>query len=77
MHFSLCMFCISLLDKVFRGCFRQGFFFIWKTKQVVAGRVRQLVVLHSNDCSGICLSRLSIGRLRQVVVLQRWLFEQV
>ena len=59
------------------GCFRQVFFFIWETKKVVAGRVRQLVVLYSNNCMGICFGGLSIGRLRQVVVLQRWSFEQV
>ena len=32
------------------GCFRQVFF-IWDTKKVVAGRVRQVVVLYSNDCN--------------------------
>ena len=70
MHCSLCLFQVPSLDKVFSGCFRLAFF-IWKTKKVVTGRVRQVVVLHSNDCTGICLGRLSIGRLRQVVVLQR------
>ena len=45
------------------------FFFISGDKNVVAGRVRQMVVLHSNDGMGICLGRLSIGRLRRVVVL--------
>ena len=30
------------------GCFRQ-LFFIWGTKKEVAGRVRQVVVLYSND----------------------------
>ena len=44
-------------------------FFIWETKKVVAGRVRQVVVLYSNDCMGICLGGLNIGRLRRVVVL--------
>ena len=52
-------------------------FFIWKTKKVVTDRVRQVVVLHSNDCTEICLGGLSIDRLRQVVVLQRRSFEQV
>ena len=31
MHCSICLFCISSLDKVFSGCFRQVFF-IWETK---------------------------------------------
>ena len=54
-----------------------GFFsFGWK-KSVVAGRVRQVVLLNSNDCMGIGLERLSLGRLRQVVVLKRWLYKQV
>ena len=36
---------------------------------MVAGRIRQVIVLYSNDCMGICLGKLSIGRLRRVVVL--------
>ena len=44
---------------------------------MVAGCVRQVVVLYSSNCMGICLGGLSIGRLRRVVVLQRWSFEQV
>ena len=48
------------------GYFRQVFF-IWETKKVVASRIRQVVVLHSNDCIEICLG--SIGRLRRVLVL--------
>ena len=36
---------------------------------MVAVRVRQVVVLDSNDCMGICLVGLSIGHFRQVVVL--------
>ena len=44
------------------------FFFIWETKKVVAGRVRQVVVLYSNDCMGICSGGPSIGRLIEVVV---------
>ena len=36
---------------------------------MVAGHVRQVVVLYSTDCMGIGLGRLSIGRLRQAVVL--------
>ena len=35
---------------------------------MVAGRVRQLVVLYSNDGTGICLGGLSVGRLTEVVV---------
>ena len=66
MHCFLCLFCISLLDKVFSGSFRQAFF-IWKTKRVVAGHIKQVVVLYCNDFMGICLDRLSIGYLRQVV----------
>ena len=46
-------------------------------KKVVAGHVRQVVVLYSNDGMGICLGGLSIGCLRRVVVLQRSSFEQV
>ena len=38
-----------------------------------SGRVRQVVVLYSNDCMKICWVRLSIGRLRRVIILQRWL----
>ena len=53
------------------------FFFNLGGKKVVAGRVRQVVVLYSNDYMEICLGRLSIGRLRRVVVLWRWPFEQV
>ena len=30
-------------------------------------RIRQVVVLYSNDCMGICLGRLSTGLLRRVV----------
>ena len=44
---------------------------------MVAGRVKQVVVLCSNDCIEICWGRLNIGRLRRVVVLQRWSSEQV
>ena len=29
----------------------------------VAGRVRQVVVLYSNNCKGICMDGLSIGGL--------------
>ena len=62
--------------KFFSGCFRQGFFLLGD-KKVVAGHVKQVVALYSNSCTGIRLGKLSIGHLRQVVVLQRWLSEQV
>ena len=61
-------FSVVVLDRLF---------FIWETKKVVAGRVKQVVVLYSNDCTGIRWGGLSIGRLRRVVVLQRWSSEQV
>ena len=57
----LVMFCI--------GCFRQVVFSFGSHKKVVAGHVRQMVVLYSDNCMGICLDGLSIGFLRQVVVL--------
>ena len=44
-------------------------FFIWGTEKVAAGYVRQVVVLRSNDCMGIGLGGISIGRLRLGVVL--------
>ena len=59
------------------GCFRQVLFWFERQKKVVAGRVRQVVVLYSNDCMKMCWVRLSIGRLRRVVVFQRRSFEQV
>ena len=49
------------------GCFEQVFFH-W-AKKMVAGRVRQVVILYSNDYMGICLGRLCIDCLRRVVVL--------
>ena len=61
-------FLVVVLDRLF---------FIWETKKVVAGRVKQVVVLYSNDCTGIRWGGLSIGRLRRVVVLQRWSSEHV
>ena len=36
---------------------------------MVAGRIRQVVILYSNNCMGLSSGRLSVGRLRQVVVL--------
>ena len=46
---------------------------------MVVGRIGcwSVVVLCSNNCTRICLGGLRIGCLRWVVVLQRWLFEQV
>ena len=44
-------------------------FFHSGDKKVVAVHVRQVVFLYSNDCMGICLVGLSIGCLRQVVIL--------
>ena len=76
MYCSLCWFRISSLDKVFSGCFRQVLFHL-EDKKVVTGRIRQVVILHSKDCMGICLGGPSIGRLKQVVVLQRWSFDHV
>ena len=35
---------------------------------MVAGRVRQVVVLYSNNCMRICLGRLRIGHLTEVVI---------
>ena len=58
-------FLVVVLDRLF---FHLG------DKKVVAGCI---VVLRSNDCTGIRWSGLSIGRLRRVVVLQRWSSEQV
>ena len=55
----------SAFVNFFSGCFRQAF------KKVAAGCVRQVVILHSNDCMGVCMDGLSTGRLRQVVVLQK------
>ena len=56
-------FAVVVLDRLF---------FIWETKKVVAGLVRQVGVLYRNDFMGICLGVLSIACLRQVVVLDEW-----
>ena len=61
-------FLVAVLDRLF---------FMWETKKVVAGHVKQVVVLYSNDCTGIQWGGLSIGCLRRVVVLQRWSSERV
>ena len=69
---------LCLLPTFYSGSFIQVLYrFHLETKKVVADQVRQVVVLQSNDCLGICLGTLNIVRLRRVVVLQRWLFEQV
>ena len=60
--------CFAFLSwiKVISGCFRRPFF-IWETKNVVAGRVRHVVVLYSNDCTGFaCVDSVL------VVVLERF-----
>ena len=44
---------------------------------MVAGRVKQVVPLYSNDSTEIHIDGLSIGRLRRVVVLQRLVSEHV
>ena len=67
---------ISLLDS-FLVVVLDRLFFIWETKKVVAGRVKQVVISYSNDCVGIRWDGLSIGHLRRVVLLQRWSSEQV
>ena len=77
MHCFLCLFRISSLDKVFQWLFETGFFLFGRQKKVITGSIRQVVVLHSNNCMGLCLDVLSFGRLGRVVILQRWLFEQV
>ena len=51
-------------------------FYKWHTKKVAAGCVRQVIILYSNNHMGICFGGFSIGHLRQVVILQRWWFEQ-
>ena len=49
------------------GYFRQVYFHLGD-KKVVAGHVRQVVILYSNDCMGIFLGGLSVGHLRRVVI---------
>ena len=50
-------FLVVVLDRLF---------FIWETKKWL------LVVLDRSECIEIHLGGLSIGRLTQVVILQRW-----
>ena len=59
---------ITSLHKVFSGCFKQVCFHLGD-KKVIAGRLRQVVVLFGNDCMEICLGELSIDPLRRVVAL--------
>ena len=61
----------------FCSCYFGLFFSFGGQKKLVAGRIGQVVVLYSNGCMGICLGRLSIGHLRWVVILQKWLLGQV
>ena len=53
------------------------FFHLGDKKKVIVCRVKLVVVLYSNDFTGIRLGGLSIGRLRRVVVLQRCSSEHV
>ena len=76
MYILYVLLSISPLEKVLQLLF-WTVFFIWGTKKVVAGCVGQVVVLYSNGCMGICLGGLSIGHLRWVVILQKWLLGQV
>ena len=62
------LFPVSSQGNTLSWLFKQALFHLGD-KKGVAGHVRQVVVLHSNDCMGICLGGLSIGRLRQVVIL--------
>ena len=63
--------CIPFLHwiKFCSNCFRQIFLYLGD-KKVVDSRVRQVVVLYSNDCMGICLGLLSIVHLRLVVAFR-------
>ena len=45
------------------------FFSFGGQEKVVAGRIRQVVILYSNDGMGIDLGGLNIGHLRWVVIL--------
>ena len=48
----------------FSGCYRQAYFHYGRQKKVVAGWVRQVAILHSDDCTGIHLGGLSSGHLK-------------
>ena len=64
---NFCFF-ISSQGKVLWGLFSTGFFLFGRQKKVVAGCLRQVVVFYRNNCMGIHVGRLSIGRLRRVVI---------
>ena len=49
-------------QKKINGCFRWAFFHL-EDRIKVMGRVRQVVVLYSNNCKRICLDGLNIGDL--------------
>ena len=74
-YVALCLF--PTLGKVLQWLFYTVFFSFGRLKKLVADPVRQVVVLYSNDCMGICKGGFSIGRPRRVVALQMWLLEQV
>ena len=73
---ALCLFLIFSLSQVLQWLLQTVVFHLGN-KKVAASRVAQVVVLYSNNCMGICLGGLSIGHRTQVVILKRWLFEQV
>ena len=52
----------SFFAKIIQWLFQTGFFHLGDRIKV-AGSIRQVVVLYSKDCKGICLDGLSIGRL--------------
>ena len=71
MHCCLMFVSQIFAGKIFLVVVLDRFFSHFGDKKVVAGPVRQLVVVCSNDCMGICLGGLSIGglgRLIEVVV---------
>ena len=58
-HVFTCLSFVVVLDRVF--------FSFWKTKKVVTGRVRQMVVLYINNCMGIRLADSAL------VIVDKWL----
>ena len=68
---SCCLLCVFhfFTGQSFVVLFLGSFFSFGETKKVVGGHVKQVVILYSSDCIGICLDRLSVGRLRLVVIL--------
>ena len=69
----VCFPFLHIFFHFFSGCFTH-ILFIWETNKVVTGHVRQVVVLYSNNCMGICLGGLStdclrcVGHLIQVLI---------